>query len=62
LYDVTDATIVTGVTWTHNDWDADGYVEAGDSIKVTFSDGGHAYQVKAIVGGSVIYESAAFIL
>ncbi|MDI6917807.1 MAG: zinc ribbon domain-containing protein [Thermoplasmatales archaeon] len=62
LYDVTDGAVETTATWTHTDVDADGYVEAGDTIKVTFAGGGHDYKVRAIIDGSIRYESVAFII
>lgn len=62
LYNNSTDVLETGAVFTHYlDGDNDGYLKAGDKVKVTTEKAG-TYKVRAICGGSVIYESAAFTL
>lgn len=62
LYDASTGAVETGAIFTHySDIDSEGYLEVGDVVKVTTGKEG-TFNVKAIIGGSVIYMSTGFII
>lgn len=61
LCNASTGVVDTGAVFSYTDVDNDDYLEASDTVTVTASAGG-TYKVRAIVGGSVIYESMSFTI
>lgn len=61
LFNASTGAVDTGAVFSYTDADNDGYLDAGDTVTVIASASG-TYKVRAIVGGSVIYESMSFTI